>query len=354
MLLYYGSRIFFDLKICIFEGMSWFGKKDKLQLIAFQTYGTEAHFYARGRALEDENIDLAAKGFFKLFVNSLKRFETDEIKNASVIIRLSNGKIFEGITNKNGYYLINEPAEGLNQMINEEGWLQYKISFESATLKTRILHKNSFSGEMLIPSKSSKFGVISDIDDTILHTGVSSSLKWRVVFNTFFKNVDKRMPLEGSARFYHLLHKGVSGNEANPIFYVSHSPWNLYRYLELFLKKNNFPKGPILLRSISDFGSLKNRKQKPQKQKEIENIFKSNPRLRFILIGDSGELDADIYIAISKEYPNQVAAIYLRSVKHKKKMLRVRKLVENHKNTLILLVDKSEDAIKHARQNGFI
>ena len=57
--------------------MGWFGKKDKLQLIAFQAYGTDNHFYARGRALEDENINLSEKGFFNLITNTWKRFETD-------------------------------------------------------------------------------------------------------------------------------------------------------------------------------------------------------------------------------------------------------------------------------------
>jgi len=316
-----------------FEFMGWFGKKDKLQLIAFQAYGTKSHFYARGRALEDEDIDLSEKGFFNLITNTWKRFETDEIKNTPIRISLPDDRSLKGATDKNGYYLFDESIAGLQKLSNDEGWLNYEISFADSTLRREILKQNRFPGELLIPSSSAKFGVISDIDDTILHTGVVSSLKWRVIFNTFFKNVDKRMPLEGAADFYHLLHRGASGKEANPIFYVSHSPWNLYRYLELFLTKNNFPKGPILLRSFSDFKSFKNRKEKPQKQKEILNILKTYPELLFILIGDSGEHDADIYMEIAEQYPDQIAAIYLRSVKHKRKMLRVKGLFDNFKTT---------------------
>ena len=338
----------------IFGRMSWFGKKDKLQLIAFQAYGSKSHFYARGRALEDEEIDLAQKGFFKLLVNSVKRFETDEIKRTPVIIALSDGRTLTGKTDKNGYFIINESLENLDALTNEEGWLNYEISYGNENLRREILQENRFPGELLIPSKHAKFGVISDIDDTIIHTGVASSFKWRVIFNTFFKNVDKRLPLEGAAEFYHLLHRGVSGEESNPIFYVSHSPWNLYRYLELFLTKNNFPKGPILLRSFADFGNLKNRKEKPQKQKEILNILKTYPELPIILIGDSGEHDADIYMEIAEQYPDRIAAIYLRSVKHKRKMLRIKGLVENYKTTPVLLVEKSEDAIVHAKEEGFI
>ena len=65
-------------------------KKDPLQIIPFKTYGTSSHLYFRGRALEDENIDLESEGLLKVFLNSWKRFETDEIRHAELVIRLSN------------------------------------------------------------------------------------------------------------------------------------------------------------------------------------------------------------------------------------------------------------------------
>jgi phosphatidate phosphatase APP1 len=175
-----------------------------------------------------------------------------------------------------------------------------------------------------------------------------------VIYNTFLKTAKNRVPLEGAAEFYHMLHRGKSEKETNPIFYVSHSPWNMYRYLEFFLKKNNFPKGPILLREFGNFLNRKNISEKPQKQKENLNILKTYSNLKLILIGDSGEHDADIYLEIAEAYPDRILAIYLRSVKHKRKMLRVKGLYENYKTVPALLVESSEQAIEHARQNGFI
>lgn len=334
--------------------MGWFGKKDKLQIIAFQSYGSDLHLYARGRALEDEEIDLSEKGFLRLLWNTYKRFETDEIRDTPIAIKLSDSRIINGKTDREGYYLVDEPLEGLANLTNDEGWLSFEISYSDARLKSEIIGQNRFPGEMLIPSKNADLGVISDIDDTILHTGVVSSLKWRVVLNTVFKNPSKRKPLEGSADFYHLLHRGKSGENANPIFYVSHSPWNLYRYLELFLKTNNFPKGPILLRSMSSFWNKKVLPGKPHKQHEILNILKAYPELPFILIGDSGEQDADIYIDIANKYPRRIKAIYLRNVAHEERMSRVKSLVDSFNSIPILLVGSSEDAIRHARENGFI
>jgi len=332
--------------------MNWF-KKDPLQIVSFQSYGTDTHFYVRGRALEDETIDLEEKGLFGLLINSWKRFETDEIKHTEIKITLPNTTILKTTTDNHGYFKVDEQIEGLGDLTNQEGWLTFEVAYNDVTLKQSIQKENRFPGELLIPCTKADFGVISDIDDTIIHTGVVSTLKWRVLINSIFKSAASRIPLEGAAAFYHQLHRGASGTNANPIFYVSHSPWNLYRYLEFFLKQHEFPKGPILLRSFKDIFS-KSAGNQPRKYIEIVNILKTYPKLKFILIGDSGEHDADIYIAIAKAFPNQVAAIYLRTVKHEKKMQRIRALFKDYNQVPALLVTTSADAIAHARTYGFI
>lgn len=333
--------------------MSWL-KKDPLQIIAFQSYGTNTHFYARGRALEDESIDLESQHIWHLIINTWKRFETDEIKHVGLNVKLPNNRVLKVTTDDNGYFIATETVENLKSLTNDEGWLMFELSYNDVNIKRTIQNKNRFPGELLIPSSKAEFGVASDIDDTILHTGVVSILKWKVIYNSIFKHAKNRIPLEGAADFYHKLHRGSTGKNANPIFYVSHSPWNLYRYLELFLRQNNFPKGPILLRSLSNLLKRKSQDEKPQKQKEILNLLNTYPDLPFILIGDSGEHDPDIYMEIAEEFPDRILAIYLRSVKHKKKMLRVRGLVENYKTTMVLMVESSEQAMEHAKKHGFI
>ncbi len=328
-------------------------KKDPLQIITFQSYGTDSHFYMRGRALEDETIDLEQKGLLGLLINSWKRFETDEIKHTELKLVLPNGRILKTVTDNHGYFKFDEPINDLRAMANSEGWLHFIMSYNDVNIKRHIQNENRFPGELLVPSATADFGVISDIDDTILHTGVVSTLKWKVIINSIFKSAASRIPLEGAATFYHRLHRGVSGENANPIFYVSHSPWNLYRYLEFFLKQNDFPKGPILLRSFKAIFAKKS-DDKPQKQIEIINILKSYPTMKFILIGDSGEYDADIYLDVVAQFPKQVLAIYLRTVKHNRKMQRIRQLFENFDVVPVLLVDDSEQAIKHARAHGFV
>jgi phosphatidate phosphatase APP1 len=329
-------------------------KKDPLQIITFRSYGTQNHLYVKGRALEDENIDLSKKGFFNLLWNTYKRFDTDLIKNTKLILTLPDGRKITTETDNQGYFLIDETIDNLLPVIAENGWLKYEISF-AEKFPNRIIQKdNKFMGEVMITSETAKFGVISDIDDTILHTGLTSQFKWQVAKNTVFKRAEKRIPLEGAADFYERLKNGKDGNDCNPIFYVSHSPWNLYLYLEFFLNKNNFPKGPILLRDFVNPFAKKYKPEKPQKQKEIINILKTYPKLPFILIGDSGEHDPDIYIEIAEAHPERILAIYMRSVNHTQKMIRVKGLFEKYETVPVLLVEKSEAAIKHAKEQGFI
>ena len=333
--------------------MGWF-KKDPLQIITFQSYGNTNHIYIRGRALEDENIDLSKNGIFSLIKNTYKRFETDEIPFTKLKITLPNNLVFYTETDAKGYFKFKENIPGLAKLVNEEGWLQYEISFDEPFSNHVINNQNRFAGKMLIPSPKSNFGVISDIDDTIIHTGVASFLKLKLIFNTFFRNAESRSPLSGASKLYQLLHQGKTGKEANPFFYVSHSPWNLYRYLELFLKANTFPKGPVLLRNFPTPFRRKEKESIPQKQKEILDILEMYPEMSFILIGDSGEHDADIYIEIAEKYPNKINAIYLRSVKHKKKMMRIKSLFSNYDTTPALLVEDSKEAIEHSKEQGFI
>ncbi|GAA4799637.1 App1 family protein [Litoribaculum gwangyangense] len=329
-------------------------KKDPLQIITFQTYGTSNHLYLRGRAIEDESIDLEQKGAFKLLFNAWKRFETDEIKHTRIKVKVGKDKFFYTHTDNRGYFIFDDKVNNLQNYSNNEGWIPLEFSFDIDNLKSPIQSGNIFEGEMLIPSHNARFGVISDIDDTILHTGLVSILKWRVVFNTLLTSAGKRIPLDGAPQFYNLLHKGKGGNESNPIFYVSHSPWNLYRYLKYFLKKNNFPKGPIILRSFPIPFSKKPNGHLPQKQKEIINLLNTYPKLNFILIGDSGEYDPYIYMNVAMDYPGRIMAIYLINVNHKRKMRRVKMLYENYKTTPVLLVDNSKEAINHAKEYGFI
>ena len=334
--------------------MGWLGRIDPLQIVAFQSYGSPGRLYVRGRALEDEAIDLAQKGTVQLLLNTWKRFETDEIRNTPLELRLPDGRCFDLSTDADGYYLLDLPVDGLEQLANSEGWVPYQVSYREESLSRPILRENRFAGDFLIPPATAQYGIITDIDDTILHTGVTSYLKWRVIANTLFKRAESRIALQGAPELYHRLHRGKGGLAANPVFYVSHSPWNLYRYLEFFLSRNRFPKGPILLRSMASVLGRTRKGSVPHKHREIVNILKTYPELPFVLIGDSAERDADIYLDLANAYPGRISAIYLRSVRHPGRMRRVRKLLAGARDVPAVVVDHSEEVARHAEGLGIL
>ncbi len=328
-------------------------KKKALRINTYLGYGTNSLFRGTGRALEDENIDFSAnQSVLKTLRNIYRQFESDEVRNTPIIITLPNGDIIETATDHEGYYNFELNTSSHIPYTDQEGWLTYTVSYKEEDKK--INNQNSFSSQMLIPSDQAEFGIISDIDDTIIHTGVASFFKWRVIANTIFKNYDKRIVTKGTVKFYKKLHYGQNNVPVNPFFYVSNSPWNLFDYLSAFFRKNSFPKGPILLRDFRTPFDKTPKPKVPHKRSEIVNLLNMYAEMKFVLIGDSGEKDADIYTKIAKEYPGRILAIYLRNVNHKRKEKRIKKLISAFDSCPILLVHTYDDAIEHAQKFGII
>ncbi len=330
-------------------------KKKTLRINTYLGYGTQTLFRATGRALEDENIDFSInQNIFKTLRNIYRQFESDEIRNTPVKIILPGGRVVETITDQEGYYHIEISEDISSQYLNDHGWVSYTASYTEKNKNKNNRNATLFKSEMLIPSSTASFGIISDIDDTILHTGVASFFKWKVIANTIFKNFDKRIATEGASKFYQKLHAPKEGKAHNPFFYVSNSPWNLYDYLSAFIKKNKFPKGPILLRDFRTPFDKTPKPKMPHKQSELINLLEMYPTLNYILIGDSGEKDADIYTNIAQQYPNRILAIYLRNVRHRRKERRIQKIIQSFNTCPILLFSDANEAVLHAKKMRFI
>jgi phosphatidate phosphatase APP1 len=337
-------------------------KRDPWILECYRTYSGDFHLYIRGRALEDQPLKhFEQQTFYQTLRNTWRTFATDEIRSAHIVLTLENGNKYATRADHEGYFLIDFKVDfDLNELTDDEGYLPISVSFEedneafAKAKQQKRLKINKFSGETLVPPDTAAYGIISDIDDTIMHTGVTSFLKLRVAFNTFFKNYDRRLPLKGAASFYQLLHRGKSTKDQNPMFYLSNSPWNLYKYLEKFLDFHGFPKGPILLRDFPTPWDRTPKLKRPHKVHELLNIIKHYPDMNFILIGDSGEHDADYYVDVAQQFPDRIMAIYLRSVNHKKKMLRVTSIAGGFTICPMLLVKESREAVAHARGMGWI
>lgn len=333
-----------------------YNKIDNVLITPYRSYGTKNHLYLLGRALDDIPLKIVEnQSFINTLKNTYKQFDSYEIPEAKIDLEIPDLLQLKTVSDCEGYFLFEHTSEkDLSLKANEEGWVTVNLLFRKSEDSTPSEERKFFQGEFLIPEEKAEYGVISDIDDTILHTGVTSFLKWKLLKNSLLTNTYKRIPFKGAASFYQKLHLGKKGENKNPMFYISNSPWNMYQYLKLFLDYNKFPKGPVLLRNFRTPFDRSLKPEKPHKQKEIINILKTYPNLSFILIGDSGEHDASIYTEIAEKYPDRILSIYLRSVNHKRQMKRIKSIVSEFETTPILMVDDSKAAEDHARKMGFI
>ena len=158
--------------------------------------------------------------------------------------------------------------------------------------------------------ESTGISLISDIDDTIKHTHILRG-KLHVVKTTFF---DRPEAVDGMSDLYHSLY-----TKANTGFhYVSNSPWQLFPTLRQFFHENRFPPGSVHLK-LFDWRDKNTRLallQSPLtgKYATIKNILADFPNRKFILIGDSGEMDPELYSKIYRENASQIALILIRDV----------------------------------------
>jgi phosphatidate phosphatase APP1 len=132
-------------------------------------------------------------------------------------------------------------------------------------------------------------------------------MAWIVLRN----NAHTRLPFEGAAAFYRALQSGADSNSFNPIFYLSSSPWNLYDMLEDFLDVHGFPPGPLFLK---DWSPTVLGKHRDHKMGVIRRLLRTYEDLPFVLIGDSGEEDPEIYLQAVREHPGRMRAVYIREV----------------------------------------
>ena len=298
-------------------------------------YGTRDRLTLCGRVLEDEGFLPAASADsrWRNLVRFWKRLESDEVPGARLRARFL-GVRTEAVTDREGYFRLEIPTRG---RIGPGTWQEVGLELlEPARAEA--------AGEVLVPSARARFGVISDIDDTIVASHVTKKL--RMVLTAALSNARTRKPFAGVAAFYRALHAGV-----NPFFYVSKSPWNLYAPLIEYLEVQDLPRGPLMLR---DFGfSMK----KSHKREAIEAVLATYPKLKFILIGDSGEDDPEIYAAVVHRFPQRIRAIYIRAVSEDRpRIAAIEALIKEVAKTgcQLVLAPDCVPAAAHAAGEGLI
>jgi phosphatidate phosphatase APP1 len=303
--------------------------------------------YRRAPALDNEN-DKAA--LWTNLIAAYRRFETDELPGA--LVRATYGALdAETVTDEEGYFHFDLRPNRL---------LDPGAIWQSVDLVHPAPHGAAYAparaaGQVLVPAPTAGFGVISDIDDTVLQSGVVRPLE--MLRNVLLRSARQRLPFAGVAEFYQALHAGPSGRAGNPIFYVSSSPWNLYDLLVDFMEINDIPAGPLLLRDIGiEADRFIISSHHNHKSAQIARILDAYPNLDFVLLGDSGQHDPEIYARTVSAYPRRIRAVYIRHVASPARGAAIKDLARRvqAEGVDLLLADDSAAVARHAAHIGLI
>ncbi|MEO7494566.1 MAG: phosphatase domain-containing protein [Massilia sp.] len=338
-----------------FAGAAWRGLRAaggprRLMLLPYLGFGNAGKLWLKGRVLDEPAFraqtdqDSRWRNMLALY----QRLESNQVAGARVRASFG-GQTWDAVTDRGGYFSFEiAPAQAL-----EGGWHAVDLTLPDAPdANGAPLHA---SAQVMVPAPSARFGIISDIDDTVLWSNATNKLNMALMLAR--SNPYTRQPFKGVAAFYRALKAGVGGEEDNPVFYVSSSPWHLFDPLLEFLRLRDIPVGPLLLRELGVRELLALSNHHHHKLEKIETILRFYPGMQFVLIGDSGEQDPEIYAEVVRRHPQAVRVIYIRNVNPDPSRIdALDRLIEqvSATGTQLILAPDSEFAAAHAAAEKLI
>jgi phosphatidate phosphatase APP1 len=322
------------------------------EITPYRGYGTSSRVLVHGRVIESRKIAPAAEtdSLWRNLINTYKRIDSDPLPRARVQVRVGDVER-ELVADDEGFF--REWVELASPLTTDDGWHDAEVELRAPReghpdVRARV--------PIRLPIGSETFGVISDLDDTVIQSRITSFLQ--AVRTVMLGNARTRLPFPGVSAFYQALERGADGARRNPIFYVSSSPWNIYDVIAQFMDIQRIPTGPIHLRDW-DVGldALTSGRLKRHKEPIIREILELYPSLPFILIGDDSQKDPEIYRSIIDAYPGRILAIYIRNVRtDPERSASVQALAKEvlAAGSTLVLADDTFAAATHAAEQGWI
>lgn len=266
-------------------------------VVPYVGYGTPDHIRVLGRVVltprpESGLLGVHARQFLEQ--RGWRNFFTAPVPGVNVSVQVGENTLHVR-TDRQGYLDLRIRDHGL-----EPGWRTVQVSTDESEVAT---------AQVQVVSSQETFGLISDIDDTVLTTFLPRAML--AAWNSFILTEEARRSVPGMARMYqHLL----AAHPGAPIVYVSTGSWNTVPFLTRFMKRHGYPMGPMLL---TDWGPTNTgwfRSGPDHKRRALRELARDFPGIRWVLIGDDGQHDPALYREFAELQPAHAAAIAIRQL----------------------------------------
>ena len=271
---------------------------DNIQI--YNSYGNSHEVIIQGRLLHKKEFNKVKKSdnFFQNLYRRAKEFVSDEIKNKIVKLDINHEK-FKTKSDFEGYFQFDVTLKK-----------SLKTGYHPIKLKIKDTSYIHDAKATIIDKKM--IGIVCDFDDTIVVSNVTNKLK--LAYNTIFKNYKQRKLIKGIKK---RLEKILSQNPKTlptPLFILSGSPQQLFNPIEGFLNYHHFPKHILILKKSHGINKDPLTDQYKYKTQKIEKLLQLYPNMKWVMFGDSGEKDREVYESLIKKYPDKILRFYIRDV----------------------------------------
>lgn len=289
----------------------------------FPGYGTEEWVRVLGRVLITPPVKRTSTGDFAS-LRGWRSFAAVPVGYAQVTVTIE-GVAHEVVADRGGVIDAKLPAS------LPPGWQPVTMTVEgSEPTETRVF----------IVGSDVRFGVVSDIDDTVMVTALPRPLL--AAWNSFVVDEHARQPVPGMAVMLERLSREHPGA---PVIYLSTGAWNVAPTLTRFMRRHLFPSGAFLL---TDWGPTHDRwfrSGRDHKETNLRRLATEFPDVKWLLVGDDGQHDDSIYTRFAIEHPESVAAVAIRRLLPAEAVLAGgRTVVDDHSAADVPWVSESDGA----------
>lgn len=312
-----------------------------VKIITFRGYGTQERLCLRGRVIEEKTY-LTGEKNDRVWADLLEIYthaQSARVPHACLVAR------FQGVektvtADEDGYFEVQ--FEPQNPLVEHRLWHTVEFHLVDPIPEAQSRYPIKCTGQVLVPADTARYGIISNIDNTILPNN-RTELR-NIARNTFLRTPHNRQPFPGEAALYRAFYNGISGSDMNPLFYLSTGTGSLYNLLVQYINLQSMPNGPILF-------------TQQDKLSQLRQMLELFPGLPFILFGNSEQDDPRIFTKLAAEYPGRIPAIYIRHTRpHPWRGETPQALAERayKAGSLLVLAPDSLTIASHAVERGFL